>query len=219
MSARAVVFAVLFAAMATTSLAQPRQRIGPWAADVRMASAGLPSDVGWTPVVPNGTVIPSRGFGVDFGVHLNVIRLRRLALGVGASWLVARGTSTPPEPTTTTPTTPLVIPEVATRVTSFAPQVSLNFGHSLGWSYVSIGLGRSKTESEATLAGTSFAPQNSDWVKTLNYGGGARWFLNDRLGVGFDLRWHKISLVPATATHPGAPRASLLVAGAGIVIK
>jgi hypothetical protein len=56
-------------------------------------------------------------------------------------------------------------------------------------------------------------------VKTLNYGGGARWFVTDHLGVGFDLRWHKVSLVPASSTHPGAPRASLFVVGAGVVLK
>jgi hypothetical protein len=147
-----------------------------------------------------------------------VLRLRSIAFGLGGTWLVARGTSTPAAPDDTT-TAPLAVPEVTTRVTSFAPQISLNFGHSLGWSYVSAGLGRSKTESEATLAGATFAPRNSDWVKTLNYGGGARWFLNEHVGVGFDVRWHKVSIVPASATHPGAPRASLFVAGAGVVLK
>jgi hypothetical protein len=113
----------------------------------------------------------------------------------------------------------VTLPEVTTRITSVTPQVSLSFGHSLGWSYLSAGLGRTRVESEATLTGAIFTPRDSDWVKTLNYGGGARWFLNDHVGVGFDVRWHKVSLVTATATRPGAPRASLLVAGAGLVLK
>jgi hypothetical protein len=108
---------------------------------------------------------------------------------------------------------------VETQITSFAPQLSLNFGHSLGWSYVSVGLGRARVESQATLTGATFTPRDSDYVKTLNYGGGARWFINDHLGVGFDLRWHKLGLVAPTATHPGAGRSSLLMAGVGIVVK
>ena len=217
---RVTVLAVMFAAFASTSAAQQKERIGPFVADVRFSSSGLPNEEGWTPTVPNGTVVPSRGFGWEVGAHVNVLRFRAMALGVGATYLVARATSTPEEPVSTTPTpAPVTIPTVTTRVTSFAPQVSLNFGHALGWSYVSAGLGRSRTESDASLTGVVFTPRNSDWVKTLNYGGGARWFLNDHLGVGFDIRWHKISLVAASATHPGAPRASLVVAGAGLVVK
>jgi hypothetical protein len=155
---------------------------------------------------------------LEFGAQFHVLRSRAMALGVGASWLIAGGSTSPAEPIDTTAPPP-ALPSVTTRVTSFAPQVSLNFGHSLGWSYISAGLGQSKTESEASLTGATFAPRHSDWVKTLNYGGGARWFLTDRLGVGFDVRWHKVSVVPASATHPGAPRASLFVAGAGLVVK
>ena len=215
---RAFVFAVAFLAVAHTALAQPKERIGFFVADARLASSGLPSEAGWTPTVPSGTLAPTRGLGFEVGAHVNVLRFRAIAIGVGATWLRARATASPPEPTGTPPP-PVTIPDVTTRVTSFAPQVSLNFGHSLGWSYVSAGLGRTKSESEATLTGATFAPRHSDWVKTLNYGGGARWFVNDHLGVGFDVRWHKVSLVPASSTHPGAPRASLFVAGAGVVVK
>ena len=56
-------------------------------------------------------------------------------------------------------------------------------------------------------------------MKTLNCGGGARWFINEHVGVGFDLRWHNLSTVPATATHPGAPRTTLVTAGVGVVLN
>jgi hypothetical protein len=215
---RAVMFAAVMLTAANTVLAQQKEPIAPFVADLRLTSSGLPNEAGWTPTVPAGTVTPSRGLGFDVGAHVNVIRRGAIAVGVGASWLVARSTSTPAEPASTPPA-PTLIPEVTTRITSFAPQVSLNFGHSLGWSYLSAGLGRTKVESEAALAGAAFTPRVSDWVKTLNYGGGARWFLNDHVGVGFDLRWYKLSLVPATETHPGAPRASLFAIGAGLVVK
>ena len=218
MSARAVACVLAVLAVGVTTHAQQKERIGPWVADLRVVSAALPTEPGWTPSVPAATNPPGRSFGLEAGGHINVVRFRAVAIGVGATWLVARGTSAPPEPAAATPPAVQTIPQVATRVTSMSPQVSLNFGHSLGWSYLSAGLGRTKAESEATLAGTTFTPRRSDWVKTLNYGGGARWFITDHVGVGFDVRWHKVSLVAATATHPGAPRASLLMAGAGLVI-
>ena len=218
MIGRPIVFAVVLWATAGTSLAQQREPIGPFVLDARLVSSGLPAESGWTPLVPTNTVVPARGLGFEIGAHANLIRRRSFALGIGATWLAARASTSPPDPLDNTAPT---VPSVKTRVTSLAPQLSLNFGHSLGWSYLSAGLGRARVESEATLAGgtTSFAPRDSDWVKTINFGGGARWFLNDRVGVGFDLRWHKTGLVPATPTRPGAGRASLLVAGAGLVIK
>ena len=47
----------------------------------------------------------------------------------------------------------------------------------------------------------------------------ARWFINDHLGVSFDLRWYNLSIVEPSATSPGAPRASLLTAAVGISVK
>jgi hypothetical protein len=220
---RVFVLAVVFATMAGTALAQPKEPVGRFVADVRVASAGVPGEAGWTPALPVATTTPDRGLGVEIGAHVYVWRTRSFALGLGASWLSARGAVSPPEPGDGTPLPgtppPSATPAVSTRFRTLTPQLSLNFGHSLGWSYLSAGLGRTRVESEATLAGSIIAPRVSDGVKTLNYGGGARWFLTDHLGVGFDVRWHKLSLVPASATHPGAPRASLLVAGAGIVVK
>jgi hypothetical protein len=221
MIVRPFVFGSLLLTLASTSQAQPKEPIGPFVADLRVVSSGLPAAQGWTPLLPAETVVPSRGLGFEIAAHVNVLRRRALALGVGAAWMVARGATAPPELPEETISAPAPVPSVNTRVTTFAPQLSLNFGHSLGWSYLSVGLGRARVESDATLAGgsASVTPRDSDWVKTLNYGGGARWFLSDHVGVGFDLRWHKTGLVPASDGHPGAGRASLLVAGAGVVIK
>jgi opacity protein-like surface antigen len=209
--------------VAPAAFAQPaKQPIGRFVVDVRGTSAGLPTDPGWTPLVPTDTEVPSRGFGLDFGAHVYVLRFKRAALGLGASWDVARGRTSPPE-TTSTSTAPAVVlaPAVTTRATTIAPQVSLNFGHSLGWSYLSAGLGRTRVKSEADATGSVLqpVPRDSDWIKTINYGGGARWFINDHVGVGFDLRWYQLSIVEASATSPGAPRASLLTAAVGMSLK
>jgi hypothetical protein len=200
--------------------AQTKEPIGRFVVDLRGASAGLPTQPGWTPVVPAETPLPSRALGLDLGAHVYAVRIRGAVIGVGGTWGIARGRMAPPEsPGSANPI--LQTPEVTTRTTTVAPQVSLNFGHSLGWSYLSAGLGRTRVESEAqAVTGTiQFAPRDSGWTKTINFGGGARWFVNDHLGVGFDLRWHKVSLVPASDTHPGAPRASLLTAAVGISLK
>ena len=220
MLGRVLALAAAIVAVANTSAAQSKAPIGRFAADLRVASSGLPTEPGWTPTVPSGTIVPTRGLGLEAGAHVFVLRIKSVKFGVGASWLTARGSTSPPAPSGTT-TAPPTIPDVTTRVTSFAPQVSMNFGHALGWSYVSAGIGRATATSEARLAGASPATsrRESDWTKTINFGGGARWYVNDHLGFGFDLRWHKISLVPASGTHPGAPRASLLVLGAGLVLK
>lgn len=225
MIVRALVFAAaVLVATAGTSLAQSKEPIGRFVADVRATSTGLPIIEGWTPVVPNGTVVPSRALGVEAGAHICIVRFGAGALGVGATWMTARGTTAPPaiEPVAGAPRpAPTTIPDVRTKVTALTPQLSLNFGHSLGWSYISAGLGRARVESSAVLAGgtTRFTPRASGWVPTINFGGGARWFINDRVGVGFDLRWHKLGAVDAGPVTRGAPRTSLLVIGAGVVLK
>jgi hypothetical protein len=43
--------------------------------------------------------------------------------------------------------------------------------------------------------------------------------VNDHVGVGFDVRWYKLSPIETSAAHPGAPRSSLFTAGAGVVFK
>jgi hypothetical protein len=221
MIVRAVVFAVLIVATAKTTVAQPKQPLARFAVDLRAASAALPIAEGWTPPVPDGTVVPSRALGLEAGAHVFVGQFRWGALGVGASWLLARGATSPTaadEDTTASPT--LTIPDVTTRLSSLVPQLSLNFGHSLGWSYLSAGYGLTNVRSEraatrATLAAPAVALE-SGWTRTINVGGGARWLITDHVGVGFDLRWHMVAL-PAERTFAG--RATLLTAGAGLVLK
>ena len=211
------VCAAVLGAAADTSFAQAREPLGRFVFDLRAASVGLPAIEGWTPTVPENTQVPARSLGFEAGAHVYFLRLPGITLGIGATYLAGQGSSSPPDLPAGTPQT---IPEVTTRLRSLAPQLSMNFGHSLGWSYLSLGLGRTRVESEASVVeGITFTPRDSDWVKTLNYGGGARWFINDHFGVGFDLRWHKLSVVPTTSTHPGAPRATLITAGAGLVLK
>jgi hypothetical protein len=204
---------------ASVGSAQPKEPLPRAVADIRAASAGLPTGLGWTPPVPEGTLIPGRGLGLEVGGHVYVATLPFGAIGVGASFLVARGSAAPEEATSSTTVTAL--PEVRTSMRSLVPQVSLNFGHRLGWSYISGGLGGTRVTSEVAepLGGASPLPVESPWVRTLNYGGGARWFINDHLAFTVDLRWFKVSAVDATSTQGALPKQSLITASAGISLK
>lgn len=186
--------------------------------DFRGVTAGLPTSVGWTPVIPETTEVPSRGLGVDAGAHVFVLRGRLVALGVGATLLIARSSTKTELPEDTTPTVPL--PDVRTQMTVLAPQLSLNFGKQFGWSYISAGLGRGKVSSTASLSGAPDVPNGvDDWTRAINFGGGARWFVNQHVGVGFDLRWHQLAAKEDSTTLALAPRETMLVLGIGISVR
>jgi hypothetical protein len=75
---------------------------------------------------------------------------------------------------------------VTTTVTTATGELSFNFGTASGWSYLSAGYGRGQV-------------RETGWVASQHFGGGARWFVAERLAVGFDLRFHRLS---AGATTP-----------------
>jgi hypothetical protein len=102
------------------------------------------------------------------------------------------------------------------RITSLSPQLSLNFGNGSGWSYLSGGLGTTTWYLAPDDLGEY--PPNSDRLKTLNYGGGGRWFIKPHLAFSFDVRFYAIS--PGfTYIFPATPRTTLLIIGAGISVK
>ena len=72
--------------------------------------------------------------------------------------------------------------EVTQRIVS--PQVSLNFGTSRGWSYLTSGVGSGRVTATAGSARLTTSRM------AVNVGAGARWVVTDHVGVGFDLRAH-----------------------------
>jgi hypothetical protein len=204
---------------ASATVAQQKEPLPVAVVDLRGASVGLPAVTGWTPPVPEGTVVPSRSAGVDIGGHVYFVRRRSVSLGIGGAVVFSRGVASPAEPASGGESSTL--PEVTTRFTTFAPQLSVNFGHRYGWSYISGGLGRARVRSEVSRPATSTSPSAVEigWVQSINYGGGARWFINDHIAFNLDLRWHKLPNVDATTTSAAAGKASLIVAGGGISIK
>lgn len=187
------------------AMAQAREPLRGVVADVRLVSATLPSTLGWTPTVPAGAVVPGRGFGVDGGAHVFVGPGRHRRLGFGVAGLVSQGRSTGLVPA----------PAVTTRLFAAAPHVSLNFGHALGWSHLSLGVGTAKVTS--TYVGGVAEP--AAWGPAIHYGFGGRWFLRDHLALSLDLRFWALTPRPASDPRPSAPATTRVALGAGVAFR
>jgi len=184
---------------------------GPFAIDARGSLVRLkPNGATAGAIGVPESSLPGLGLGVDLGAHWYVLRSRRITLGVGASVLVSRGRKTPTDeegqPTG---------PTMETRFISIAPQVSLNFGTSRGWSYLSGGLGRSVYDTR--LAETPV--DNDRKARTINYGGGARWFVRPHLAFALDLRFYAVGGQEATTSLVATAPATLMVFSLGVAVK
>jgi hypothetical protein len=190
---------------------QTRDPVGPFVVDLRGVRGGLPSAAGWTPLVPEDTPVPSSGLGVDAGGHVYFGRTGPIRWGAGAALAIVQSRTSPLSAESAA---------VTTRATTMAPQVSMNFGHKLGWSYLSAGYGGAAVSSEsAAIEGVPAGSQDSGWVGATNIGGGARWFITDHLGISFDARWHRLGARDATSTNPAAARTTLFNLAIGISLQ
>jgi hypothetical protein len=195
--------------------AQAREPVGPFVADVRIGLPGFKDDAAVAAAIGVATAdMPGRGLGLALGAHWYPVGNSRLALGVGGE-ILASGASRQPEP----PESGMPVADpvgVRTRFWTVSPQVSLNFGSSRGWSYLSggIGWGGFRTEREdAPVADGVSRP------RVLNYGGGARWFAREHLAFAVDLRFYAVSAQEATTGRPAYPSMTLMVFSAGVAIK
>ncbi len=213
---------LLLVVYAAPAAAQTRERLPWFAVDLHAATVGLPQAEGWVPVVSDDTELPGRNWGVSAGGTFYPFRLGLITFGIGASVIRGKGTSesltivTGSGETATT----RITPAVHTAITSLVPQVSINFGRKLGWSYLSAGMGPSKVTSFSDAVGSTpgtAAPEA--WNQALNFGGGARWFMKPHLGAGFDVRFVKLGSRSATATLPAAKRTQLWNISVGISIQ
>ena len=169
--------------------------------------------------------LPGSGLGVQLGLHLYPLHTRLVTVGLGGELAMGRARQTPAAGATVKSATGVVTPLRAAeeRITSLSPQLSLNFGNGSGWSYLSVGLGR--TTWSLAPADLVDYPPNSEALKTLNYGGGGRWFIKPHVAFSFDVRFYAIN--PGTAginpgttdIFPGTPRTTLLIISAGVSVK
>lgn len=217
------------AAPAAAQIAAPGPP-GPYVIDVRGATSAIPQDAGFFPPVPTATILPSRGYGIDVGAHVYLMRLGPGRLGIGASALLVRGIASPAVPasgSTSASTAPPARPDVEATLIDVGPQLSFNFGSAEGWSYVSAGVGRAQLLTRTSAfggggSGTTMTPAQAIETGTLsstNVGGGARWFTKAHMAFSFDVRVHLVSAGAAEGTVPATPRTTLLVASAGISLR
>lgn len=210
--------ALMFLSLSRPALAQDPPPPIPWVVvDLHATVPRFPSDdanLAASRGLQSVAELPGTGLGAQIGLHLYPLHTRYVTVGVGGELAIGRARSTPVQPPTIEGATPLRA--VEERITSLSPQLSLNFGNGSGWSYLSAGLGQTTWYVEPADLGEY--PPNSDRLKTLNYGGGARWFIKPHVAFSFDVRFYAIS--PGFAyIFPATPRASMLVIGAGVSVK
>jgi hypothetical protein len=157
--------------------------------------------------------LPGRGWGGQVSAHFYPLRWRVITFGVGGEVAAGRATKTP----STDETSAEVLRPAREVFRTFAPQLSFNFGNGNGWSYLSGGIGRSTWA--IMPEGQEDYPPDSEPLKTINYGGGARWFIKPRLAFSFDVRFYAINPGTPFGGLPGSPRTTLMVIGAGVSIK
>jgi hypothetical protein len=203
--------------------AQQREPLPWFAIDLHAASVGLPTAEGWIPVAVIGdTPLPGRGLGVSAGATAYPFKLGVMTFGFGAAIASGSGKGealTIPTGSGSTAAA-IVTPVFRTKALHVIPHVSINFGHKLGWSYLSAGIGTSRITASADASPTT--PQVTlpeTWNQALNFGGGARWFMKRRLGAGFDVRFIKMSSRAESGNVPSARRTQMVTFSAGITIQ
>lgn len=203
--------------------AQTSERLPWFSVDLHGAWVGLPTAEGWVPPLSATTPLPGRGWGLAGGATVYPLKLGVATFGLGVSLATGKGSSDPLTSTTgsgPTEQTAQTTTSVTTQITSVLPQLSINFGHKLGWSYLSVGYGRTKVASSSEAFGSLAAITVPEaWNAALNFGGGAKWFMKPHLGAGFDVRFTKLSSRGATEVLPSAKRTQMITLSVGISIQ
>lgn len=205
-------------AIATLTLAAPPVRaqdpppkIGPFVIDLHGTLPRFPDD----PLLAASRVmslaeLPGSGLGVQVAAHVYPLRWKAVTFGIGGEFTAGRARQTPLEGVQG-------VRPSEERFISVAPQLSFNFGTGNGWSYISGGLGQSTWA--IVPEGQEGFPPDSERLKTINYGGGARWFMKSHLAFSFDVRIYAINPGTPYGGFPGSPRTALMIIGAGVSVK
>ena len=203
---------VVMVVMATAqTAAQTTTPPGPWVFDVRGVTSPVPTDAGFYSTLA-ATSVPSRGFGADFGAHIYLWTLKLARIGFGGNFVIVRSAvvapvAVPEDETAEAPPTQ----RVTLNMRMLAPQISANFGTRDGWSYLSAGVGIASVATE--VADVMPGRHESGRLRSVNFGGGARWFITPRLAFGFDLRAHRF------AAGSGTPKTGVFAVAAGLSIR
>ena len=204
-------------ALALPAAAQgPPPRIPLWVIDFHAAAPSFPVEQALADShALTFAELPGVGLGGDVALHIYPYRWRAVTFGLGGRLTMARAHQD--ASLTTTSTSATVVRAVTERFTFLGPELSLNFGTGAGWSYLSAGIATSQWS--IVPDGTVSLPPDEERLKTLTYGGGARWFAKPHVAFSFDVRFYAVNPSTAVGTLPAGPRTTLLVVGAGISLK
>jgi hypothetical protein len=214
-------FATFLFAIASLSICSARlaaqdepPRIGPFVIDLHGTIPRFPGDDAQLAQSRELSLheLPGSGLGVHAAANVYVLTWKAMTFGVGVDATVARSHQSQQAISATE--TGRAVTE---RFSHIAPDLSFNFGTGDGWSYLSGGIGPAVW----SLVPDDAAPANADRerLQTINYGGGARWFLNHRVAFSVDVRFYAINPGTPELGRPGGPRTTLLVIGGGISVK
>jgi len=213
---------ILFLVLSTAAAARaqdPPPKIGPFVVDLHATVPKYPS----SPLLAAShdlvvAELPGRGLGLQVGGQVYFFRWRAVTFGFGGEYAASRGRKSPPDTQgSSTATDATALRETEETFSSKGTALSFNFGTGHGWSYISGGIGQSTWS--VIPVGRAALPSDEARLKTINYGGGARWFAKAHVAFSFDVRFYAINPGPASLDFPGSPRTTMLVIGAGISVK
>ena len=153
----------------------------------------------------DGSITPGLGLGLEAGAHIYLYRWRVITFGLGGSVHASLGDRRASELDANPDG-----PTVRKQLVAVSPQLSFNFGSRDGWSYISGGLGNARLSLFAL--GTASTERRT---RSLNYGGGGRWFTNDHVALSLDLRFYALTPLEQTETEPASPRTTVMVFSIG----
>lgn len=193
---------------------EPPPRIGPFVLDVHGTIPRFPGDSEQLAQSRGLQLneLPGAGLGLHTGAHVYLLKWKAVTFGVGADLTIARAHQKPPQVAED-----VFARAVTERFTHIAPQLSFNFGDGDGWSYISGGIGPSTWS--VVPDGQLAKDPDVERLQTINYGGGARWFIKRHLAFSFDVRFYAINPATPLPGLPNSPRTTLLIMGAGISVK
>ncbi|MBS1819919.1 MAG: hypothetical protein JSU08_18445 [Acidobacteria bacterium] len=210
-----LLLAVMLAIGAGSAAAQgPPPRIGPFVVDVHGTFPKFPGDDAQLAASRGLAVqeLPGMGLGLHTGAHVYLLRWKAVTFGLGGDLTLGRSRRAAREIAAGVQGR-----AVTERFTHAAPQISFNFGDGDGWSYISGGIGTSTWS--VVPDGTAAQAPDVERLKTINYGGGARWFIKRHLAFSFDVRFYAIDPSTPLPGLPSGPRTTLLSMGAGVSLK
>lgn len=205
----------VIAAVASPAYAQLPKPLPIATIDVRGFYNGLGRDAETAAqLFPPATIsdMPGRGPGGVVGVHVYLLRGKNMAFGLGGEGVLAGANKQPIDSETSLPSGD----PIHQRLKGMSGQISLNFGHRDGWSYLSAGMG---PLGYYTYRGTARPAEAPTIKNTINLGAGARWFTSRHFAFTFDLRFYQTKPQEPTQSYPGRLRANIRVMSAGISIR